>query len=86
MYVPEARPVIVTDVVLPVVVTPPGFLVSVHEPDGKPLNTTDPVATVQVGCVMVPTVGFAGVTGCAFICTLPDAGEIQPSAFVTLNT
>lgn len=32
---------------------------SVHEPDGKPLNTTDAVAAVQPGCVMVPTVGAA---------------------------
>jgi hypothetical protein len=54
--------------------------------DGKPFNTTEPVATVQVGCVMVPTVGTVGVAGCTLICTLPDAGEIQPTAFVALNT
>jgi hypothetical protein len=48
---------------LPVVVIPPGFLVNVHVPDGKPLNAAEPVATVQAGCVMVPTAGADGVAG-----------------------
>ena len=39
----------------------PGLMV--HVPEGKPLNTTLPVGTVQVGCVMVPTIGADGVTG-----------------------
>lgn len=86
VYVPAAKPPIVTDDVLPVVVTPPGFLVNVHVPDGKPLSATEPVANVQEGCVIVPTVGADGVAGCTFICTLPEAGEIHPSALVTLNT
>jgi len=73
-------------VVLPVVVTLPGVLVNVQVPDGKPLSNTLPVAVVQFGWVTVPTTGAVGVAGCALICTLPDAGEIQPSAFVTLNT
>lgn len=72
--------------VLPVVTILPGVLVNVHVPDGKPLNTTLPVVVVQFGWVTVPTTGAIGVTGCALICTLPDAGEIHPSAFVTLNT
>ena len=70
--------------VLPVVVAPPGERVNVHEPDGKPFNTTIPPA-VQVGCVIVPTVGAEGVTGCALITTLPDATEVQPTEFVTVN-
>lgn len=74
------------DDVLPVVVTPPGFRVSVQVPDGNPLNGTEPVATVQVGCVIVPTTGVDGVSGCGLICTLPDAGDVHPSALVTLNT
>lgn len=49
------------DEVLPVVVIPPGFLVKVHVPDGKPLNSTVPVDTLQSGCVMPPTVGIDGV-------------------------
>jgi len=48
----------------PVVVVPPGVLVSVHVPvAGKPLNTTLPVATAHVGCVIVPTTGAVGVAG-----------------------
>ena len=73
-------------VLLPVVVTLPGLRVNVHVPDGKPLNATEPVATAQVGCVIVPIAGAIGVAGCVLICTLPDAGEIHPSALVTLNT
>jgi hypothetical protein len=46
---------------VPVVVIFPGILVSVHVPeDGKPLNVTPPVATLQVGCVIVPTTGAEG--------------------------
>ena len=49
---------------VPVVVVPPGERVSVHVPeDGNPESTTLPVATEQVGCVMVPTVGAVGVAG-----------------------
>ena len=33
----------------------------VQFPDGRPLNTTLPVATVQVGCVIVPTPGANGI-------------------------
>ena len=54
-------PVIVTVVVLPVVVNVLGVLVTVHVPDGKPLRITPPVATVQVGWVMMPMVGIDGV-------------------------
>ena len=84
VYVPLARPFIVADVVLPVVVVPPGERVIVHEPDGKPLNTTEPVVTVQVGCVITPTVGFAGATGAALITTLADADETHPAEFLTV--
>ena len=81
---PLASPLIVTDVLLPVVVTLPGLRVNVHEPDGNPLNTTEPVVTLQVGCVTVPTVG-AGIVGTALITTLADATEVQPAAFLTVN-
>ena len=39
----------------------PGFMVQF--PAGKPLNITLPVAKIQVGCVMVPTIGAVGVAG-----------------------
>ena len=69
----------------PVVVVPPGDLVKVHVPvAGNPFKTTLPVANVQVGCVIVPTVGAVGVAGCALITTLAEAGEIHPEALVTV--
>ena len=61
---------------------PPGLIVQV--PEGKPLNTTLPVAVEQVGCVRVPTTGVDGVTGWAAITTLADAEEVHPAALVTV--
>jgi hypothetical protein len=46
---------------VPVLVIPPGFLVSVQVPDpGKPLKPIEPVATEQVGCVTELIVGVDG--------------------------
>jgi hypothetical protein len=76
--VPAARPLIVVDVPLPVVVALPGVLVNVHVPEeGKPFNITEPVATVQVVCVIIPTAGAVGVTGCELMTTLPDPNEVH---------
>lgn len=70
---------------VPVEVEPPGVLINVHVPNvGSPFKTTLPVATEQVGCVLVPTVGAVGVRGWVLIVTLPDAEEVQPSALVTV--
>ena len=44
-----------------------------------------PVAVAQVGCVTAPTVGAAGVVGCAFSTIFADAVEVQLDAFVTVN-
>jgi hypothetical protein len=66
------------------VVTAPGFLVNVQVPDGNPLNATLPVATVQVGWVIVPTTGALGVAGCALITTFAEATEVHPAALVTV--
>ena len=71
--------------VLPVVVNVLGVLVTVQVPAGKLLSATLPVATVQVGWVMVPTSGFNGVAGCVFITISAVGMEIQPSAFITMN-
>jgi hypothetical protein len=69
----------------PVVVVPPGVLVKVQLPvAGKPPNTTLPVATEQVGWVIVPMVGALGVAGWVLITTLADEDEIQPEALVTV--
>jgi hypothetical protein len=69
-----------------VVVVPPGVRINVQVPvAGKPFKTTLPVATAQVGWVIVPTVGAVGDDGWAVITTLAEAGEIQPEELVTVN-
>ena len=77
-------PVVKPDIVLLAVepVIPPGLIVQL--PAGRPLNTTLPVATAQVGCVITPTPGAEGVSGCASITTSDDSAEIHPSALVTV--
>ena len=77
----SANPVIVVDAVEPVM--PPGLIVQL--PEGKPLNTTLPVAVAQVGCVMLPTNGALGVVGAALITTFDEAADTQPDEFVTVN-
>ena len=62
-------------VVLPVVVTPPGVLVIVQLPLGKPLNTTLPDGVVHVGWVIVPTIGAVGLA-----LTVKLLLEVQPVA------
>ena len=78
---PAVNPVIVLVAVDPVMA--PGFIVQF--PVGRPLRTTLPVPTVQVGCVIVPTVGAAGAPGTALIITSSDAGEVHPAALVRVK-
>jgi hypothetical protein len=86
VYVPAARRDSVVLVPVPVAAVPPGIPVNVHVPDeGKPFKTTLPVATVQVGWIIVPTSGAVGVDGCGEMTTLPDAREVHPEAFVTVK-
>lgn len=61
----------------------PGFITQL--PEGNPFNTTLPVATKHVGCVITPTVGADGVTGWVLIITLADAEEVHPTELVTVN-
>lgn len=71
---------------VPEVLVPPGCSVKVHIPvSGRPSKTTLPVATVQSGCVIGPTVGSDGVAGCVLMTILADGKEIQPGAFVTVK-
>jgi hypothetical protein len=85
VYVPEGIPVTVVLTPVPEVVTAPGVRVIVQIPDdGKPLSITLPVATPQVGWVIVPTAGAEGITGCVFITILPDEMEVQPTELVTV--
>jgi hypothetical protein len=76
----------VVEVPVPVEVTAPGFLVRVHVPDeGRPLRTTLPVGTAQVGWVLVPTTGAVGTAGAVFMMIFPVAGETHPEASVTVK-
>ena len=63
---------------------PSGFIV--QSPVAGKLNiSTLPVAVSQVGCVIVPTLGDEGFTGCALIVTAADVSEVHPSALVTIK-
>ena len=80
MCVPAAIPEIVLLVPVPVIV--PGLIV--QDPvDGKPFRITLPVAKAQVGCVIVPTVGAAGVKSCALMTIFAEATDVHP-ALVTV--
>jgi hypothetical protein len=81
LYVPVASPEIVVLAVDPAM--PPGFRVQL--PEGNPLNTTLPVATAQVGWVIVPTEGVDGVTCWVLITALAEAGEVHPTELVTVK-
>jgi hypothetical protein len=59
--------------------------VSVHDPEGKPLNDTLPVATAQVGAVIRPITGAEGTLGGAVITTLPEECDAHPNELVTVN-
>ena len=61
LYIAGASPEIVVLVPLPGVVMPPGYLVSVQAPEGRPFSITLPVGTGQEGTVIVPTTGAVGV-------------------------
>jgi hypothetical protein len=81
-----AKPLNVPVVPVPVMVEPPGVAVTVQVPDaGSPLKSTLPVAVVQVGWVMAPTAGAAGLSGDALIVALSDEAEVQPAALVTVK-
>ena len=71
---------------VPVVVTLSGLRVKVHVPVlGKPFRTTLPVATVHVGCVILPIEGALKTEGAGFMTILGVGREAQPEALVTLT-
>lgn len=71
---------------VPLDVTVPGYRVSIHTFVGsKPFSTTLPVDNAQVGAVIVPTRGDAGIIGWADIKMLADGGEIHPTELVTVK-
>lgn len=60
----------------------PGLIVQF--PAGKPLTCMLPVATEQVGCVIAPIAGVAGVPGFAMITVFTEADEVHPAKLVTV--
>jgi hypothetical protein len=70
-------------VVVPAPAMLPGLMIQL--PEGKPLNTTDPTGALHIGCIIVPTIGAAGVGGCAFITAADDGLEEHPAALVTIK-
>lgn len=66
----------------PVPLIEPGVIIQL--PDGNPFNTTLPVATKQVGCVITPTKGAVGGLGCSF--TVTAVGEEVQVVSDTLRT
>ena len=66
----------------PVPAMAPGLITQL--PAGNPFNMTLPVEEVQVGCVIIPTVGADGVAGCVLITILAVASEVHTREFVTV--
>ena len=77
---PGTRPLTVDVAVLPEI--DPGLIVQL--PAGKPVNSTEPVNMRQVGCVMMPTVGATGVTGCGSTIIFVTV-EMQPKLFCAVR-
>jgi hypothetical protein len=77
-------PAVKADIVVlaPVPAIAPGLTVQL--PAGNPLRTTLPEARAQVGWVIVPATGAAGVEGCGLMTTLAVGDEEQPAALVTV--
>ena len=59
-------------------VAPPGVAVTTQADTGKPLKVIVAVGVAQVGCMIAPNVGAAGITGAAFITALAEATEVHP--------
>ncbi len=68
---------------VPVVITSPENLLMVQVPAGKFTSSIHPVATVQVGCVNVPTIGADGIPAGGLMVTIGVTGELHPASLVT---
>jgi hypothetical protein len=69
-----------------VVTTAPGVRVRVHVPvDGKPLNTTLPVAIRQVACVIVPFTGAAGLARTVIVQVALAAEQREPNGLLVVT-
>jgi hypothetical protein len=77
LCVPSVKSGITVLAPLPVLDTLPGLRISVHDPVGKPLNTTLPVDMLHVGCVIVPITGGGGM---AFTVSVNEATAAEHGA------
>ena len=73
-------------IILPliVLVTVPDWF-NIQFPAGNPLISTEPVAKIQVGAVIVPMTREVGVTGCILMVALAEAADVQPEALLTVK-
>jgi hypothetical protein len=69
----------------PTVTTGPGYLVRVQSPDGRPVNSTLPVARIHDGGVIFPTPGAEGIGGWLLTTALSDEGDVHPAELVTVK-
>ena len=70
---------------VPAFVIPAGILFNPQVPvDGRPVKTTLPVGSIQVGCVLVPITGDDGVAGYELITTFAEGAEIHPAELATV--
>jgi hypothetical protein len=67
----------------PFPVTADGLIVQF--PVGSPLSTTLPVATAQVGWVMTPIRGVAGLAGCGLMMMFAVGADVHVASLVTVK-
>lgn len=87
VYVPSSRLVKVVLVPVPVLLTDPGLLVTVHVPvDGNPSSTTLPVDNSHVGWVIAPITGGSGIglTVKLYVAVVGEQGDPSGLSVVTL--
>jgi hypothetical protein len=85
LYTPPGRPVITVVVPEPLEVIVPGYRIIVQVPvAGNPVRATLPPGTRQVGEVIVPISGAAGIVGCGAMTMLSDDSEVHPKELETV--
>jgi hypothetical protein len=71
---------------VPDVDTVPGYRINVQVPEeGNPDKLTPPVDNVQVGGVIAPMEGAAGIGGWILTKTFPEGEDIHPVELVTVK-
>lgn len=79
LYVPAGSAGMLAVAPVPVVVTIPGYRVSVQVPlAGIPVRLIVPVETAHVGWTISPAAGGVGIAGCGLTTTAADGDDVQP--------